>query len=403
MSNASDRLLAKRFAALSNPLDDSDWLDVRRRVGNSRGGRLWLAFPLAAALAALVVGSAFAFYHEVVDFFSAEPAPERIVVDFGKMRAHASVGLGPDVIPGEARKITPVAIEGKPRALYVAPTSDGGFCWRWHYVGSCGRTRPDQPSLGGGWLESEHGGPAQISGHLLDSDIRRLELEYEDGVRTEIPFVWVTAPIDAGFYLFEVPPEQLPAGRRAAVLRALDENGDEIARQEYPYSDRNWEDGPDGLPRIADRTQKQTLFDFRDHRGTRWTLVVAPAPSERLCYAYNFGGGCLSPKFPAIIGAMGVRGGNVVDICCAVAEGVAKIALSYQDGTQTELTPVDGFLLYVIPPEHYRPGHRLEQIAWLDGEGREIASRVLQPNQRGVYPCAKDEEIELGYGVTTCP
>lgn len=396
----NESLLASRFAVLATA-DRGDWLDVRRRARRMRLRRA--ALPVAALVAAIVVGSALALYKDTIDFWSSPPAPERIVIDFGKMRALGSIRLGANVIPGEARKITSVVIEGKPRALYVAPTSDGGFCWRWHYVGSCGRIRADQPSLGGGWLESEYGGAAQIHGHLLDSEIRRLELEYEDGERADIPFVWVTAPIDAGFYYFETPPEHLPVGHRAAVLRALDENGDEIARNEYPYSDPNWEDAPDGLPRIADRSQKRTLFDFRDHRGTRWSLVVAPAPGERLCYAYNFGGGCLSPTFPAIIGAMGVGGGNVVDVCCAVAEGVANVLLHYQDGTRTELEPVDGFLLYVIPPEQYELGHRLEQIAWLDDDGREIASRMMQPDRSGVYPCAKDEQIELGSGVTTCP
>ena len=102
MSDSADRLLAPRFAALANPVDDSDWLDVRRRA-RTRHGRRWLAVPLAAGLAALLAGSAFALYRELVDFHSSEPAPERIVIEFGRMSVRASVGLGPEVEPGAAR------------------------------------------------------------------------------------------------------------------------------------------------------------------------------------------------------------------------------------------------------------------------------------------------------------
>jgi hypothetical protein len=402
MMDGSDQLLAERFAALPSPLDDSDWPDVRRRAGLART-RVWLVLPLAAALAAILVGSALALYRDSIDFWSAPAAPDRIVVDFHQMRARATIGLGPNVIPGEARRVTFFEIDGKPRGLFVAPTDEGGFCWRLHFIGSCGRTGRDRPSFSAGWLESDHGGAAWINGDFLEPEVRTIELEYEDEARAPVPFVWVTAPIDAGFFSFDVPPEHLPVGHRAAVLRAFNEDGDEVARQKFPFSDPRWEDGRDGLPRVADRTQKRTLFDFRDHRGTRWTLVVAPAPGERLCYAYNFGGGCLSPRFPATIDAMHLGGSNAYAVCCAVAEGVTKVVLRYQDDTRTELTPVAGFLLYVIPPEHYEPGHRLVQIAWLVAGGREVASRALQSDRTGVYPCAKDEEIDLGHGVTTCP
>ena len=233
MNDPPNEFLAARFAAVANPLDDSDWLDVRRRAESRRRHR-WLTLPLAAAVGVLLVGSALAFYGRVVDFLSAEPAPERIVIEFDKLGAVVrGAGLGPNVISSEARKITSLVVDGEPRPLYVAPTSDGGFCWQWHFVGKCGRIRPDEPSVGTGWLEGEHGGARLVFGHVLDSSIQRLELEYEDGLRTDIPLVWVTAPIDAGFYQFEVPPEHLLVGHRTALIRALDEGGNEVARKGF--------------------------------------------------------------------------------------------------------------------------------------------------------------------------
>jgi hypothetical protein len=391
--------LTERFAALAVPFEP-DWLDVRRRARRTRLRRL--VVPLAAAIAVLAVGSAFAVYRDVVDFGQAEPAPEPIMLDFNRMSVRASIGLGPRVVPGTARKVTEATIDGKRESLYVAPTRDGGFCWRWGTSGSCGRLHPDQRDLGSGWLENEHA-PWIIRGHVLDPEIERLELVYEDGERVEIETVWVSPPIDAGFYAFEVPRDRLRPGRRAKELVGSNSDGDEVARSPFRYTDPRWDSGPDGLPRIADRSQKRTLFDFRDHRGKRWTLVVAPAPGDRLCYAYDGGGGCLSPKFPAIIGGMGVQGGPAVNVCCAVSEGVTMVELRYEGGERTELEPVDGFLLYVIPPEHYSRGHRIEGIVWRDAEGREIARRSIGTKQHGIYPCEPEERIELGYGQTTCP
>jgi hypothetical protein len=397
-----DRLLADRFAALASPPDDSDWLDVRRRAGVRRS-RSWIALPLAAAVAVVAVGSALALYRDSIDFWSAAPAPERVVIDFQEIRALADSGFGPKVIPAEARKITTFEIDGEPRPLIVAPTEDGGFCSRLHHMGSCGRVMWRQPPFGAGWLQSEHGGADWISGHFLDPEIRRLELEYEDGASVDVPFVWVTEPIDAGFFAVDVPPEHEAAGHRAVALRAFDDDGDVVARQRFPFDDPSWQTAPDGLPRIADRSQKRTLFDLRDHKGNPWTLVVAPAPEEKLCWAYNFGGGCFSPRFPRRNEELGLKGGGVVSACCAVGDDVVTVVLRYEDGTRTEHEPVDGFLLALVPPEQYPPGHRLERIVMLDAEGREVASRAIDPTRRAVYPCAKEDELDLGHGITTCP
>jgi hypothetical protein len=402
MTDATDRLLAERFAALADTRDDSDWLDVRRRAGLRRR-RGWVALPIAAALAAVLVGSALALYRDEIDFWSAPAAPERIVVEYEEMRvrAGAGIGFGANVIPGEARRVAFFELDGEPRPLFVVPTEDGGFCARLHFTGTCGRIRPSEPSFGGGGLQSDQGTLDWISGQFLDSEVRRIEVEYADGTTAHVPLVWVTEPIDAGFYALDVPPEHEAVDRRAAFVVAFDENGSEVARQELPYSDPRWEDGPDGLPRAADRTQKRTLFDLRNHTGDPWTLVVAPAPGERLCFAYNRGGGCFTPKFPRTNDALSLSGGP--SVCCAVGEEVASVELRYEDGARTVVEPVEGFLLHLIPPEHYPPGHRLREIVLLDTAGDRVATRAIATDTRAVYPCAKEDELDFGHGVRVCP
>jgi hypothetical protein len=405
MTEASDRLLAERFAALASPLDDSDWLDVRRRA-RARRSRAWLAMPLAAVVAAIAVGSALALYRDSIDFWSAPPAPERIVVEYEELRARGKAGLlgfGANVMPGEARRVAFFELDGEERPLFVVPTEDGGFCSRLHFIGTCTRTGPREPTLGAGGLQSKHGGLDWISGRFLDERIRRLELRYLDGTAVPIPFVWVTEPIDAGFYAHDVPDEHEHPDRRPAVIVAFDEDGAELARSELPFDDPRWQTLPDGLPKVADRTQKRTLFDLRDHKGNPWTLVVAPAPEGKLCYAYNFGSGCFSPRFPRSNDQLTLKGGGVVSVCCAVGDDVATVELRYQDGTRTEHKPVEGFLLDVVPPEQYPLGHRLREIVMRDAEGRVVATRDVDPERRAVYPCSKEEELDLGHGVRLCP
>lgn len=118
----------------------------------------------------------------------------------------------------------------------MAPTDNGGYCYRLHFIGSCGRTGRDQP-FNTGWLQSDHGGVAWISGNFHDPEIRRIEVEYEDGTTAPVPFVWVTAPIDAGFFSLDVPPEHLPAGHRASVVRAFDQGGGEIAHRNFSFAE----------------------------------------------------------------------------------------------------------------------------------------------------------------------
>lgn len=401
MIEALDRALDELVPHYDEP---RRWDEVVRRASVRRHRRRVLTLGFAAGVAAVLIGAGGVFHREFVDFFSAEPAPEPIRVEFAKMGARTNIMAGPGHDIVEAREVARFPVDGKLRPLWVAPMKSGGYCYRWHTFGSCGRMphQDDAVKLGLGGQEGPYG-QNWIVGHVTDPAIERLVLEYADGGRTELRYVWVSSPIDAGFTAFQVPQERQREGRHAVAVVGFDDDGKEVERRALPGpTDPRWEPGADGLPRIADRSKKRTLFDFRDELGERWTLVVAPAPEEKLCYAFDRGGGCVSPKFPATPPAV-VPGGKTILVCCTVAEGVTRVELLFEDGDRISIEPVDGFLLHPIPSKHYPKSKRLEAIVSRDPSGREVERVKVKTDNPGVYPCKKSEEVEFGYGQTICP
>jgi hypothetical protein len=171
----------------------------------------------------------------IVDFFSAEPAPEPIRLDFAKMGARADLIMGPGHETHEAREVVKFPVDGKLRPLWLAPMENGGFCYRWHTFGSCGRMphQGDAVKLGLGGQEGPYG-QNWIVGHVTDPAIQRLELEYADGARIELRYVWVSSPIDAGFTAFQVLQERQREGRHAVAVIGFDANARKSSAARFP-------------------------------------------------------------------------------------------------------------------------------------------------------------------------
>src|SRR5205823_1125071 len=72
-------------------------------------------------------------------------------------------------------------------------------------------------------------GPIQIV-----NDFGSLEVWYADGTTAEIPFVWVTQPIDAGFYLYRVPNAHRVEAARPTAVTLYDGHGKTLAREDVP-------------------------------------------------------------------------------------------------------------------------------------------------------------------------
>jgi hypothetical protein len=391
--------------------DDADWGDVLRRAGRAhRSRQVSISFGLLAAVA-VGIASAYAFGHPIIDFGRAEKGPTKIVNDFGSLEVGAPEGMAPGVLPHEARRITSVSIDGKEHVLWVAPTKQGGFCQEWSdFFGGC---RADRNHKFAKRIDVS-GSPDVLGGSFFQSTGARLELSYADGASDEIPFVWVSAPIEAGFYLYRVPDEHRLPGHRPTEVSLLDDEGKIIAREPVlspagpPVQVEHRLPGypPLSVPGEAIWDERQQLFDLRADDGAHIGLWTAPKRGGGTCFWTNQALGCpqddgqVQPKQPVL--ALGFSGGGThVTLCCTVGPLVDRVEARFHDGDAVSLTPREGYLVWPIPSRHFPIGHRLERLIAFDAAGGRIASQEMPADQRGLYPCA--EPKDYGYGVSMCP
>jgi hypothetical protein len=385
--------------------------------------RLALAMATVTMLGVLVAAPAFGLHRDVLDFLSSEPASERVQLEFARLDVMAPPGMRRGVIPGEARKVTEVTRRGKRHVLSVAPTTKGGYCFQWtNLFGSCydpaefaavPRVGPpgdvDAHLLRAIFIADET--VHLVGGHLRAAETERLELEYADGDRVEIPVTWVSEPIDAGFYLFDVPDEHRRPETRAEALIARKADGEVIARMAFPRAGARWEFDPEtAAPDVAVLEQKRKLIEITTERGRTVTLWKAPSRHGGTCHWLTINGrpgpasDCPPGPVPGpkpVVGAGLLTGGGPVLFEGTVRDDVAVVELHFQDGAMEPVRPVEGRVLYEIGSAHYPRGHRLERIVARDASGRKLDAREFRPNTPGTYPC--DEPVDLGYGLRGCP
>ncbi len=384
-----------------------------RRVG--RRGLLLCGLGLLG-LVVVVAAAAYALGHPVIDFGKAEKGTRKVVDDFGRLQVLApSPAMAPGVLPHQARRITAVRIDGKVHTLYVAPSKKGGFCYEWSsFVGGCRADRHDKFArrFDVGGLGGPHG-MTVLNGSFFQAAGDRVEVEYADGQKSDIPFVWVTAPIDAGFYLYRVPDAHRSAGHQPIKVTLFDSADHVIDREQVPGAEP-----PEGVthrlpgyPRLmvpvkADWAKRTQLFAWRADDGARIGLWIAPERGGGTCYWTNQGSGCSNAGHPVhgtipplALGFQG--GGGHVNLCCTVSKKIAWVEARFADGDRIELTPKAGYLVWPIPSRHYTRGHRLTELVGYDAAGQQIARRPIPNSQRGLYPCSKPKNY--GYGVRMCP
>jgi hypothetical protein len=445
MTDAVDLLIRARFDAVANSRDDRDWNDVLARAHgreipaerSARRAGLWRRVPARVALVAAVVAltavvTAFAFGwpQRVVDFFSSAPAPTGVKNFMGSVNVDDPPGMNPHAIPGETKRITTVRFNlrgrrTRPFTLYVALTKSGGFCEDWTGVtAGCvsARTlqRPDRLGVG-------YGGDGAlgsfVEGFVRIGATRTLQARFADGATAAIPVTWVSAPINAGFFLYPWPQSHQNRVDALRSVVALDADGRVVGRytipRPSPLDDTVLRTMPDGtklsLPRSAEAAKARKIISFRATDGSKVTLWLIPLagrgirlPGGGNCSSlavFNQGGVCVDSGAdehePGGFGGSLSAGSSRVLFFGQATPDVATVELRYQNGEGERLTPIDGFVLHELGPAHWKPGTRLVAAVALNRRGKTLSTQRIDTQSHGLYPCKKP--INRGYGVRSCP
>jgi hypothetical protein len=209
-----------------------------------------VAVAFAIALLALVVLVSTGFGRDAlssllgqtrVDFWSSGPAPQAVRLRFGDLSFGRPPELAPQAVASEARTVGRLFVRGRERTLWVAPTRRGGFCWMvGRTIHQClGPSREFRRASGG--LSFDHrliSNPAtgaaltlDLHGLVLGDDIERVAVEFANGESEALDFVYVSEPIDAGFFSYRAPRERLHGKGRVRAVVARNNAGEVVARQ----------------------------------------------------------------------------------------------------------------------------------------------------------------------------
>ncbi len=351
----------------------------RRRVR----APLALAFAAGLALAVAVAASALGFGFPIIDFFRAEHAPVRIVEDFQQLSRGAPVDLDPAVIASEARRVTEVSLSDGPHTLWVSPTKDGGYCAFWSgFGGGCDRlgTTPVDAVVTAGRPYLIAG---QVSSKLADSVLIR----FADGGSARPEMVWVSAPINAGFFLYEVPSSQLAPGGEPVAVVALATDGTEVA--EYDLVRRGHMGAPPPLALLA---EARRLAEVSTADGPA-ELVEAPSSVHGRCAWVAFRsryipvlgeGGCLPEGYePEGFVARFVQGPNSVLLVGSAGSRYTSLDIRYEDGSAARINPVKQLIFFEVPASHFAKGHRVVEVTASDRNGQQIMTWRI-PNDPSV-------------------
>jgi hypothetical protein len=356
---------------------------------------LGLALAGIVILVLLVAGVAFTFGLPVLDFGQAEKAPpeSRVVKNFAVLDQGAPPGMATDVIPNETRK---VATFGD-ATLWVAPTKQGGFCFDLGGEGGCDRlgTVP----LGVSWA-TERSGPTpgsdrsfgglpvvdQVSGHVNSRWAYALEIRFEDGDVIKPHVIWVSKPIEAGFFVQQIPLAHRRPGHLVSAVVALDRNGELVASDSL---DRNRHSSPPP-DAIIDRAREAARIETRDGPAV---IRTAPTRYEGRCDWLELAGktysnGCAFKGYGFEgLGWGFIRTSDDILIWGAAGPSYTTIALRFADGDTTQFAPTkDGSLLYELPASHSQRGAQLIEVAALNASGKTIVTQALPPAIQQTLP-----------------
>jgi hypothetical protein len=245
--------------------EQPDWADVLARAVRStrrrsvpswrRHPRRTVALAFALVLIALLATPALGVQGYVlhllgrknVSFRHSPTAPNVVKKQFLDLPIGAPRQFSPQVKAAQTRVVATFSIAGHPRKLWVAPTTKGGYCYTFELsFGGCRQTRGDRSIGGKGQFGVTWQGGSlkrgvnesivtRVGGDITAPTAATITATYADGTRADIPFVWVSSPIAAGFYSYDIPTAHWEKQHRLLALTLSARNGKQLGRQAFPY------------------------------------------------------------------------------------------------------------------------------------------------------------------------
>jgi hypothetical protein len=261
---AGDRLSVANRARLRSRISDAiaaiDQADTSALAGNAAPRarrdlrRRWVAMAITVIVVTIGVTPAFGLRPSFIPFFSAEKAAKSTQLDFASLSVGAPSGMNPEAIDGQTRKIMDGFFAGKQHTLWVAPTEKGGFCYEWTPgYGGCNATG-DQPldAFGeliaapgvtvvppppGSRLTGSQAGraratiPTWVAGFVRSGSAQAVTIRFKDGTTVRPEVIWVSSPINAGFFVYDVSQANQTADNHVVAVDAVDQDGSLVKEQ----------------------------------------------------------------------------------------------------------------------------------------------------------------------------
>ncbi len=235
-------VLESHLERLVNPIDDSDWLDVQRRVRGMRRPRRVIAFAAGIAAAAVLAVPAFGVGGRLLDLIDGSPAPPEVKTYFAadnqsRQQLFAAAAAAGQVLrdryaqvsPEGARGIAAIESADGPIYLWAAPTTDGRQCWliqagseaatgRPYGLGACDGASPTASMATGTFWTAERPNVQIVHARVYDAAIVSVEALLADSGP-------LTLPVVSGHALGTIAK-----GNRVEAFVGRNAAGDEVAR-----------------------------------------------------------------------------------------------------------------------------------------------------------------------------
>lgn len=214
---------------------------VTRRRGRRRRALASVA-TLAGVAAILVATPAWALVRDVLPFWNQPSAPQPVQVEFSTLNTYAPAGMSPAADAADTREVMRAEFGGKTHTLYVSPAKRGGYCELWTDA-SGGCNTGGEPLTWGGVIAPPHdaGHPAATSipqseatklaqtgvrlwvvGDALSSNVDYVVIRFSNGSTVKPEITWLSDPIEAGFFAYDVPDDAQSAADHVTEIDAYD-------------------------------------------------------------------------------------------------------------------------------------------------------------------------------------